>query len=130
MVKLTSPAYQKAIQSLWDGNCTIIVRDMTLDPTTGRTEPQERVAAENIPCRVSYTTVKSAETTEEAATVAQSVTLYLDPAVDIPVGSKITVTQNGVTRDTPAAANRRYTPTTKKCRWSFGRSGPDELGKL
>lgn len=30
MVKLTSPAYQKAIQSLWDGSCTIIVRDMAL----------------------------------------------------------------------------------------------------
>lgn len=93
------PAYQKAIQSLWDGRCTIIVRDMALDPTTGRTEPQERVTEENLPCRVSYATVKSTESTEEAAVVAQSVTLYLAPAVDIPAGSKIAVTQNGVTRD-------------------------------
>ena len=31
--------------------------------------------------------------------MAQSVTLYIDPSVDIPEGSKITVTQNGVTRD-------------------------------
>ena len=121
MVKLTSPAYQKAIQSLWDGNCTIIVRDMTLDPTTGRTEPQERVAAENIPCRVSYTTVKSAETTEEAATVAQSVTLYLDPAVDIPVGSKITVTQIGVTRD--------YTRSGKPAVYTYHQEVPLELWK-
>lgn len=29
----------------------------------------------------------------------QSVTLYIDPSVDIPEGSKVTVTQNGVTRD-------------------------------
>ncbi len=93
-----SLAYQKAIQSLWDGSCTVTVRDRVLDPATGRTEPKERVAAENVPCRVSYATVKSAEPTEEAAAVAQSVTLYLDPAVDIPAGSKITVTQNGVTR--------------------------------
>ena len=34
-----------------------------------------------------------------AAQVAQSVVLYIDPSVDIPEGSKITVTQNGVTRD-------------------------------
>ena len=121
MVKLTSPAYQKAIQSLWDGSCTIIVRDMALDPTTGRTEPQEHVAAENIPCRVSYTTVKSAETTEEAATVAQSVTLYLDPAVDIPVGSKITVTQNGVTRD--------YTRSGKPAGYTYHQEVPLELWK-
>ena len=36
---------------------------------------------------------------EEAAQVAQSVVLYIDPSVDIPEGSKITVTQNGMTRD-------------------------------
>lgn len=29
----------------------------------------------------------------------RSVTLYIDPSVDIPEGSKVTVTQNGVTRD-------------------------------
>ena len=36
---------------------------------------------------------------EEAAQVAQSVVLYIDPSVDIPEGSKIIVTQNGMTRD-------------------------------
>ena len=30
---------------------------------------------------------------------SQSVVLYIDPSVDIPEGSKITVTQNGMTRD-------------------------------
>ena len=31
--------------------------------------------------------------------MAQRVVLYIDPSVDIPEGSKITVTQNGMTRD-------------------------------
>ena len=35
----------------------------------------------------------------EAARVAQTVTLYIDPSVVIPEGSKITVTQNQVTAD-------------------------------
>lgn len=99
MVKIPGPAYQKAVQSLWNGVCTVIVRDMALDPATGRTEPQERAAAENIPCRLSYAAGKSTEPTEEAASVTQSVTLYLAPSVEIPAGAKITVTQNGVTRD-------------------------------
>lgn len=92
-------AYKRAIQSLWDGRATITVLNGVLDPATGRTEPVERVTAEDLPCRISYTTVKAAAPAEEAAQVAQAVTLYIDPAVDIPAGSRVTVTQNGVTLD-------------------------------
>lgn len=98
MVKIPA-AYKKAVQSLWDGRATITVLDGVLNTANGRTEPVERVTATELPCRVSYTTVKSTEPSEEAAVVAQSVTLYIDPSVNIPEGSKITVTQHGVTRD-------------------------------
>ena len=91
--------YNKAIQSLWDGRATITVREGVLDERTGRTEPVERVTASELPCRISFATVKSTEPDEEAARVAQTVTLYIDPSVVIPEGSKITVTQNKVTRD-------------------------------
>ena len=91
--------YKKAIQSLWDGRATITVREGVLDERTGRTEPVERVTASELPCRISFTTVKSTEPDEEAARVAQTVTLYIDPSVVIPEGSKITVTQNQVTTD-------------------------------
>ena len=91
--------YKKAIQSLWDGRATITVREGVLDERTGRTEPVERVTASELPCRVSFATVKSTEPDEEAARVAQTVTLYIDPSVVIPAGSKITVTQNQVTTD-------------------------------
>lgn len=92
-------AYKKAIQSLWTGLATITVRQGVLNPANGRTEPVEKVTASDLPCRISHQTVKSTEPTEEAALVAQTVTLYIDPSVDIPEGSKVTVTQNGVTRD-------------------------------
>lgn len=91
--------YKKAIQSLWDGRATITVREGVLDERTGRTEPVERVTASELPCRISFATVKSTEPDEEAARVAQTVTLYIDPSVVIPEGSKITVTQNQVTTD-------------------------------
>ena len=91
---MVSTAYKKAIQSLWRGRATVTVLDGVLNPANGRTEPQERVAATDVPCRISHQTVKTTEPQDEA----QSVVLYIDPSVDIPEGSKITVTQNGVTR--------------------------------
>ena len=92
-------AYKKAVQGLWDGKAAITVREGELNPANGRTEQVKRVTASDLPCRISHTTVKTSEPSEEAAVVAQAVTLYIDPSVDIPEGSKITVTQNGVTRD-------------------------------
>ena len=91
--------YKEAIQSLWDGRAVITVREGVLDERTGRTEPVERVTASELPCRISFATVKSTEPDEEAARVVQTVTLYIDPSVVIPEGSKITVTQNQVTVD-------------------------------
>lgn len=100
MVDLRSnAAYKQAVQSLWDGKATITVREGALNPANGRTEPVERVTVEEAACRISHVTVKSTEPSEEAAVVAQTVTLYIDPSVDIPEGSKVTITQDGVTRD-------------------------------
>lgn len=96
---MVTDAYKKAVQSLWKGKATITVLDGALNPANGRTEPVERVTASEQPCRISFATVKSTEPDEEAARVLQTVTLYIDPSVEIPEGSKITVTQNGVTGD-------------------------------
>ena len=96
---MVNAAYKKAVQSLWDGKAAITVREGKTNEATGRTEPVERVTASDLPCRISYTTVKTAEPAEEAARVAQTVTLLIDPSVEIPEGSKITVTQKGVTTD-------------------------------
>jgi len=90
---------RKAIQSLWSGVASVTVCEGVLDPATGRTEPAERVTVEEVPCRVSYRTVSPAAPEGEAAQAGQGVSLYLEPVVDIPEGSKVTVTQNGVTRD-------------------------------
>lgn len=96
---VTLERYKAAVQRLWKGKATVTVRDGVLNPANGRTEPVERVLVEGAACRISYTTVTATEPSEEAAKTAQAVTLYIDPSVDIPEGSKITVTQNKVTRD-------------------------------
>ena len=96
---MVTDAYRKAIQSLWTGKATITVREGKVNETNGRTEPVERVTASDLACRISFATIKGTEPDEEAARVAQTVTLHIDPSVEIPEGSKITVTQNGVTSD-------------------------------
>ena len=99
LATLMHPAYKKAVQGMWKGKATVTVLEGVLNPANGRTEPTESVTVSDAPCRISHTTIKSTQPSEEAAAVAQSVTLYIDPSVDIPEGSKVTVTQNGVTRD-------------------------------
>lgn len=47
-----SPAHKKAVQSLWVGKATITVLDGVLNPANGRTEPQERILAADIRCRM------------------------------------------------------------------------------
>lgn len=96
---VTLERYKAAVQRLWTGKATITVREGVLNEANGRTEPVERVLVGGVACRISYKTVTTTEPSEEAAKVVQSVTLYIDPSVDIPEGSKITVTQNKVTRD-------------------------------
>ena len=88
---MVSAAYKKAVQGMWKGKATVTVLEGVLNPANGRTEPTERVTVSDAPCRISHTTVKSTQPSEEAAAVAQSVTLYIDPSVDIPEGSKVTV---------------------------------------
>lgn len=96
---MVNSAYRKAIQSLWTGKATITVLEGKLNETTGRTEQVERVVASDLSCRISFATVKRTEPDEEAARVLQTVTLYIAPDLEIPEGSKITVTQNNVTGD-------------------------------
>jgi hypothetical protein len=69
------------------------------DESNGRTKPSEVVTATDIPCHISYEAIKPTASVEAASQVVQSIKLFVDPAVVIPEGSKITVTQNGVTRD-------------------------------
>lgn len=97
--------YKEAVQRLWTGLATITKLEGVLNPDNGRTEPVERVTAHDLPCRISHKTVTSTSPQAEAALIAQTVTLYIDPSVDIPEGSKITVTQNGATKNYERSGN-------------------------
>ena len=90
--------YSEAIKSLWKGLATVTVLDGKLNPSNGRTYQAEKILFEDQPCRVSHSTVKSTDSQNGTAVIAQSAVLYIDPQLEIPEGSKIRITQNNITK--------------------------------
>lgn len=89
--------YQNAIRSFWTGLCDVFIRTTSVNPNNGRNESAEAVWLRNEPCRISFSAVKSTAENNSAQAVVQTVKLFLAKGVEIPEGSKIVVTQNGVT---------------------------------
>lgn len=87
---------RKAIESLYKGSCEIIIKEYTSNPTTHISESVEKTIVTAQPCRLSYKSLP-VTTGDNVAAVAQSVKLFLAPEIDVPEGSKIVVTQCGVT---------------------------------
>ena len=90
-------SFTAAVKGLWSGVCTVTVRKNETNEANGRTEAKEVDLCTNEPCRISFDTVQVTEPSNGAAQTKQTVTLFIDPAVSLPAGSKITVTQKGTT---------------------------------
>lgn len=93
----SSSGARKAIESLYKGRCKIIEIRKAVDPVTKRVTFTDVVTVENEPCRLSFSSVANAVQGNEVANVAQVVKLFIRPELTILAGSKIEVTQNGVT---------------------------------
>lgn len=88
----------RALRSLWRDRCTLTVREEITDPDTHLTGYREAVWFEDEPCRLSFGSLPPVGG-EPLAAVAQVVKLFLDPALEIPPGSKLTVTHQGRSED-------------------------------
>lgn len=87
---------RKAIESLYKGKCTITEYQSVKDPVTKVTSKQEVDVLTDQPCRLSFKNISSSSA-GDAATINQIVTLFIAPEIVIKPGSKVTVTQNGIT---------------------------------
>lgn len=83
----------------YDGLCTVTEHKKAVDGITKISGYQDLVTLENQPCHLIFKTVDSAEQSESAAAVKQTTKLLISPDITIKPGSKITVTQEGVTTD-------------------------------
>ena len=88
---------RKTLERGYTGTFTVTERKKVVreDHSTGFVEAQTVTGQ---PCRLSFTTSPAAGDGDTAA-LTQSVKLFCAPEVNIPEGSRLTVTQNGVTGD-------------------------------
>lgn len=75
--------------------CTVIQRQGVRDAKTKLTKQEEVTVLEDVPCKLSFETVKITESSDTAAALAQTTKLFLSPELSIPPGSKIVVTHEG-----------------------------------
>lgn len=92
-------AARKAIENTYIGVVTVTEHKKVKDPITKLTEYQDVVVLSDQPCKVSFEKINTAIQSESAATVAQITKLFISPDITIKAGSKITVTQTGITTD-------------------------------
>lgn len=82
-----------ALTKLWTDICTVYTREKTLNETTKRIEFSEVIQVSNQPCRVSYRTLGTVASRDYAPGVTMQIKLFISSTVNIPAGSKITVTR-------------------------------------
>lgn len=86
---------QQAVEKLYADLCTIKNFSSETNKTTGITESTEKIIAENILCRLDYTRSPPTDQTEAAASITQTVRLFLSPEIKVKEGSAIEVKHNG-----------------------------------
>ena len=88
---------RKAIELLYSGTCTITENQKFQKPNKSMGF-REEVVFENQPCRLSFSTTNQTNQTETgAAAVTQTIKLFIAPEIQVKPGSKLTITQNGIT---------------------------------
>ena len=85
---------KNAIELMYEGKCTVIVRTVSDDP---RLEDIEDTIYKDVPCLVDFGSGSTEEGTANKAT--QTATLYINPSIKIPTGSKLVITQAGETME-------------------------------
>lgn len=92
-------AVRNAIESLYKGVCTVHIWAEVVDPITHISSFKEVPLITDQKCKLSFEKQMATTNTVGPAVIAQTTKLFIAPELDIPVGSKITVTQEGRTLD-------------------------------
>lgn len=99
MVEKARELAKKAMESLYDGVCTITEYQDAKDPATKRVTQGENITLSDQPCHVSVKSIPAAKQTDAGASINQVVKLFIAPDLKIEPGSKITVVQQGRTSE-------------------------------
>lgn len=91
-------AVRKAIELMYIGTCTI-TEHQKVKKENKSTGFQDVVVLENQPCKLSFEKITNTNPTETAALLVQTAKVLIAPEIQIKPGSKLTITQNGVTTE-------------------------------
>lgn len=89
---------RKALESMYDGFCTVTEYQEYTKPNKS-TGHREVVTLESKPCRMSFSSVNPTLPTGTASQLGQAIKVFLSPEVQVKPGSKLIITQNGVTTE-------------------------------
>lgn len=89
---------RKAIESRYKGICTVYEYKNVKDEVTKITSKKEVAVLENQPCKLSFESLNPT-TTDGVAVQSMGAKLFISPEVNIKAGSKVVVTQNGITTE-------------------------------
>ncbi|WP_340034034.1 ABC transporter ATP-binding protein [Paenibacillus sp. FSL H3-0302] len=90
------PAERAAVESTYEGLCTVSEMKDVKDPVAGKTRQQTIIVLANEPCGLSQSSLPAATQTVTADQVNYDAKLFISPDVTIKPGSRITVQQNGM----------------------------------
>ena len=91
--------HREILEASYDGSLTVFEYQQVKNPQTKLTEQKEVMVLENQPCKLSHDSVQASVKERGAEEVSQLIRLFLAPEVVMKPGSKLSVTQNGVTRE-------------------------------
>lgn len=89
-------AERAALESTYEGLCTVSEMKDVKDPVSGKTRQEPVVVFADEPCGLSQSTLPSATQTVTSDKVEYDAKLFISPDVTIKPGSRITVQQNGM----------------------------------
>lgn len=90
-------AARQAIESTYDGVAKVIEHQKIKDEQSKLTYFEDKVVLENQPCKLSFKNLSTVRQSESAAAIIQTIELFISPDITIKPGSKIIVTQAGIT---------------------------------
>ena len=90
---------KKAIEKLYNGRCTI-TEYQKVKKANKSTGFEEVTVLTDQPCKLSFTKTNSTSPTNSGASaVSQTVKVFISPDIIVKPGSKLTITQNGITTE-------------------------------
>ena len=85
------------IERMYRGTLTIHEWELVTDPTTHISSEVEKITVEDQPCLLSNTSTAPTTSTEGVPSVVKTTKIFVAPDISIREGSKLVVTQDGIT---------------------------------